>query len=87
MDVRKKVRFPHRSLNGQHIVRAGGICVVANAGNHTSDHEARVDRMAELYAGRPAPEPLGEEAESELRTIAKRAIEADLRLADEMEAA
>jgi hypothetical protein len=30
---------------------------------------------------------LGEEAESELRTIAKRAIEADLRLADEMEAA
>ncbi|MCC6103218.1 MAG: IS256 family transposase [Olegusella sp.] len=45
------------------------------------------DKMAELYAGRPAPEPLGEEAESELRTIAKRAIEADLRLADEMEAA
>jgi transposase-like protein len=45
------------------------------------------DKMAELYAGKPAPEPLGEEAESELRTIAKRAIEADLRLADEMEAA
>lgn len=43
--------------------------------------------MAELYADKPAPEPLGNEAESELRAIAKRAIEADLRLADEMEAA
>ncbi|MEE8724136.1 MAG: transposase [Atopobiaceae bacterium] len=27
------------------------------------------DKMAELYAGKPAPEPLREEAESELRTI------------------
>lgn len=45
------------------------------------------DKMAELYADEPAPGPLGNEAESELRAIAKRAVEADLRLADEMEAA
>lgn len=45
------------------------------------------DKIAELYADKTAPEPLGNEAESKLRVIAKRAIEADLRLADEMEAA
>jgi hypothetical protein len=45
------------------------------------------EKMAELYADKPAPEPLGKEAESELRAIAKRVKEADLRLADEMEPA
>lgn len=44
------------------------------------------DKMAELYANKPAPEPLGK-GWTELRAIAKQATEVDLRLADEMEAA
>ena len=49
---------------------------------------SRRKRWPSLYADKPAPEPFGKGGSSpELRAIAKRAIEADLRLADEMESA